>query len=107
MTIQYNYSTNEWDQIVGIHVVDSYLRFPVDWDVLHIHKSKFWDMPHLALQNKLQDKTDFYVKRFVKLMPDRRWESCDMLRFESTLACGSLTCTGYSGNLPMVRYIFK
>ena len=107
MTIQYNQINNEWDQISYFKQLDSYTRFPEDWDVLIIPRVKFWEMPSLILTAKLHGSTQKQLRIFVKMMRDKLWQSCDTLRFEYTLATRQVLVTGYIGELPMVRHIFK
>ena len=107
MTIQYNAINNEWDQISHFKELDSYTRFPEDWDVLIIPKDKFWEMPNLVLASKLQNNTKKQLNIFVKFMRDPLWQSCQVFRFEYTLATRQILVTGYIGELPMIRHIFK
>jgi hypothetical protein len=107
MNITYDINQNAFIHTIAGRFIEAYTRFPEDWNILTISKDKFWDIPHRALQSKLGKGTDKSVKQFVKMMPQQRWRTCDTLRFESTLACGSLTVTGYAGDIPIIRHIFK
>ena len=107
MNITYDINQNAFIHTIAGRFIEAYTRFPEDWNTLTISKEKFWDIPHLVLHSKLGPHTDTAVKQFVKLMPEQRWRTCDTLRFESTLACGSLTVTGYAGDIPIIRHIFK
>ena len=107
MNITYSIFKNTFIHTIGGQFIEAYTRFPEDWNTLTITKEKFWDIPHLVLNSKLGPHTDQGVKRFVKMMPEQRWRTCDSFRFESTLACASLTVTGYAGDIPIIRHIFK
>ena len=106
MNIHYNVINNSYDHYIGGKVVDSYTRFPEGWLCLTIPKIKFWEFPNLVLASKLEGKTKSNLDKFVKQMRDQRWRTCDTFQFTKTVACASLTCTGYVGDIPVVRHIF-